>query len=84
MVLCASLLSSSFVIPPDVPTLIPVEKIASLEPGQTTQQILQFHFHQQLAIFSNKKRYRVKWRSKIGYFIKPLSLAMDVFMDNGS
>ncbi|XXG88063.1 hypothetical protein AAC387_Pa12g0327 [Persea americana] len=33
MVLSAFLLSSSFVIPQDVPTLIPVEKIASLEPG---------------------------------------------------
>ena len=61
MVLCASLLSSIFVIPQGVPTLIPVEEIASLEPGQTTKQILQFHFHQQLAIFCNKKRHLLSY-----------------------
>ena len=82
--LCASLLFSSFVMPQDVPTLIPVEEIASLQPGRTTKQILQFHFHQQLTIFCNKKTCPINLQSNIGYFIKPLSLVMDAFMDNGS
>ena len=81
--LCASILFS-FAIPQDVPTLIPGEEIAYLEPGQTTKQNLQFCFHQQLTVFCNGKRYPVKLWSDIGYFIKPLSLVMDAFMDNGS
>lgn len=76
-------------IPQDVPTLIPVEEIASLEPGQTAKQILQVRFHHhllplKLAIFCNGKKYPVKLRPDIGYFIKPLSLVMDVFMDKES
>lgn len=64
----------------DLPTLISVEEIASLELGQTTKQILRFHFHQQLAAFCNEKRYPdIHW-----FCIKPLSLVMDAFMDNGS
>eukprot|EP00268_Persea_americana_P062344 TRINITY_DN7988_c0_g2_i1.p1 TRINITY_DN7988_c0_g2~~TRINITY_DN7988_c0_g2_i1.p1 ORF type:complete len:644 (+),score=120.06 TRINITY_DN7988_c0_g2_i1:1696-3627(+) len=76
----------SSVIPRDVPTLIPVEEIASLEPGQTAKQILQVRFHHhllplKLAVFCHGKKYPVKLRPDIGYFIKPLSLVLDVFMD---
>ncbi|KAJ8629947.1 hypothetical protein MRB53_023270 [Persea americana] len=46
----------SFAIPQDVPTLIPGEEIAYLEPGQTTKQNLQFCFHQQLTVFCNGKK----------------------------
>ncbi|XXG72719.1 hypothetical protein AAC387_Pa07g1754 [Persea americana] len=74
----------SFALPQDVPTLIPGEEIAYLEPGQTTKQNLQFRFRQQLTVFCSVKRYPVKLQSDIGYFIKPLSLVMDAFMGNGS
>ncbi|KAJ8636731.1 hypothetical protein MRB53_010998 [Persea americana] len=77
----------SSVIARDVPTLIPVEEIASLEPGQQQSKFFRFVFITtcypalKLAVFCHGKNYLVKLRPDIGYFIKPLSLVLDVFMD---
>ncbi|XVE99577.1 hypothetical protein REPUB_Repub03eG0211400 [Reevesia pubescens] len=73
----------------NVPTLVPVEEIASLEPGQTTRRILQVRFHHhllplKLALFCDGKKLPVKLRPDIGYFVKPLPMDVEVFMDKES
>lgn len=82
----ASETCESSVTPQDVPTLVPMEEIASLGPGQTAKRILQVRFHHhllplKLAMFCSEKRYPVKLRPDIGYFIKPLSMVIDAFLE---
>ncbi|XP_038711611.1 AP3-complex subunit beta-A-like [Tripterygium wilfordii] len=80
---------SSLVSRHDVPTLVAMEEIASLEPGQTTKRTLQAHFHHhllplKLKLFCNGKKFLVKLRPDIGYFVKPLPMEVEAFMDKKS
>ncbi|XP_009798611.1 AP3-complex subunit beta-A [Nicotiana tabacum] len=73
----------------DVPTLVPMEEIAKLEPGQIMQRILQARFHHhllplKLLLWCNGKKYPVKLRPDIGYFLKPLLMEIDVFSNKES
>ncbi|KAK1571525.1 hypothetical protein Q3G72_018592 [Acer saccharum] len=73
----------------DVPMLVPMEEIVSLEPGQTTKRILQVRFHHhllplKLALHYNGKKLSVKLRPDIGYFVKPLRMDMQAFIDKES
>lgn len=73
----------------DVPTLVPMEEIAKLEPGQIMQRILQARFHHhllplKLLLWCNGKKYPVKLRPDIGYFLKPLLMEIDVFSSKES
>ncbi|KAB2084957.1 hypothetical protein ES319_A05G369700v1 [Gossypium barbadense] len=54
----------------NVPTLVPMEEIASLEPGQTTRRIIQVYFHHhllplKLALFYDGEKLPVKLRPNI-------------------
>lgn len=69
----------------DVPTIVPMEEIISLEPGQITNRILQVRFHHhllplKLTLSCNGKKIPVKLRPDIGYFIKPLPMDMETFI----
>ncbi|KAF5729597.1 Affected trafxn cking 2 isoform 1 [Tripterygium wilfordii] len=80
---------SSLVSRHDVSALVAMEEVASLEPGQTTKRILQAHFHHhllplKLALFCNGKKFPVKLRPDIGYFVKPLPMDIEAFMDKES
>ncbi|KAF9674725.1 hypothetical protein SADUNF_Sadunf10G0156800 [Salix dunnii] len=73
----------------DVPTLVPMEEIASLEPGQTVKKIVYVCFHHhllplKLALYCNGKKLSVKLRPDIGYFVKPLPLDFEAFTDKES
>ncbi|KAJ0101891.1 hypothetical protein Patl1_06408 [Pistacia atlantica] len=73
----------------DVPTLVPMEKITSLEPGQIANRILQVRFHHhllplKLTLSCNGKKLPVKLWPDIGYFIKPLPMDMETFIDKES
>ncbi|XP_009624439.1 AP3-complex subunit beta-A [Nicotiana tomentosiformis] len=73
----------------DVPTLVPMEEIAKLEPGQIMQRLLQARFHHhllplKLLLWCNGKKYPVKLRPDIGYFLKPLLMEIDVFSSKES
>lgn len=73
----------------DMPTLVSMEEISSLEPGQTEKRILQVHFHhhllpRKLALFCNGKKFPVKLRPDIGYFVKPLPISVEDFRDKES
>ena len=73
----------------NVPTLVPMEEITSLEPGQTTRRILQVRFHHhllplKLALFCDGKKLPVKLRPDIGYFVRPLPMDVEVFTDKES
>ncbi|XP_016575524.1 AP3-complex subunit beta-A isoform X2 [Capsicum annuum] len=68
----------------DVPTLVPMEEITKLERGQVMQRTLQVQFHHhllplKLLLWCNGKKYPVKLRPDIGYFVKPLSMEIDMF-----
>ncbi|XP_055829161.1 AP3-complex subunit beta-A isoform X2 [Solanum dulcamara] len=68
----------------DVPTLVPMEEIAKLERGQVMQRTLQVRFHHhllplKLLLWCNGNKYPVKLRPDIGYFMKPLSMEIDMF-----
>lgn len=78
---CSSLTPQS-----DLPTLVPMEEITSLEPGQTLKRILEVRFHHhllplKLALHCNGKKLPVKLRPDIGYFIKPLPMDMETFIE---
>ncbi|GMI90298.1 beta-subunit of adaptor protein complex 3, protein affected trafficking 2, WEAK ACID TOLERANT 1 [Hibiscus trionum] len=80
---------SSLASSDDVPTLVPMESIASLEPGQTTRRILQVRFHHhllplKLALYCDGKKLPIKLRPDIGYFVKPLPMDVEVFIDRES
>lgn len=73
----------------DIPTLVPMEEINSLEPGDTLKRIMQVHFHHhllplKLALLYNGKKVPVKLRPDIGYFVKPLPLDLEAFTDKES
>ncbi|MBA0630375.1 hypothetical protein Godav_002484 [Gossypium davidsonii] len=73
----------------NVPTLVPMEEIASLEPGQTTRRINQVRFHHhllplKLALFYDGEKLPVKLRPNIGYFVKPLQIDVEAFTDKES
>ncbi|XP_015079431.1 AP3-complex subunit beta-A isoform X2 [Solanum pennellii] len=68
----------------DVPTLVPMEEIAKLERGQVMQRTLQVRFHHhllplKLLLWCNGKKYPVKLRPDIGYFVKPLPMEINMF-----
>ncbi|OMO96839.1 hypothetical protein COLO4_15058 [Corchorus olitorius] len=70
----------------NVPTLVPIEEISSLEPGQTARRILQVRFHHhllplKLTLFCNGKKHPAKLRPDIGYFVKPLPIDVETFTD---
>ncbi|KAL9418434.1 hypothetical protein AB3S75_036403 [Citrus x aurantiifolia] len=70
----------------DLPTLVPMEEITFLEPGQTMKRILEVRFHHhllplKLALHCNGKKLPVKLRPDIGYFIKPLPMDMETFIE---
>uniref|UniRef100_A0A6N2NCD6 AP-3 complex subunit beta n=1 Tax=Salix viminalis TaxID=40686 RepID=A0A6N2NCD6_SALVM len=73
----------------DVPTLVPMEEIASLEPGQTVKKIVYVCFHHhllplKLALYCNGKKLPVKLRPDIGYFVKPLPMDFEAFKEKES
>ncbi|KAJ6717904.1 AP-3 COMPLEX SUBUNIT BETA [Salix purpurea] len=73
----------------DVPTLVPMEEIASLEPGQTVKKIVYVCFHHhllplKLALYCNGKKLSVKLRPDIGYFVKPLPMDFEAFTEKES
>ncbi|KAK6933168.1 AP-3 complex subunit beta, C-terminal domain [Dillenia turbinata] len=73
----------------DLPTLIPMEEISSLEPGQAMKVILQVRFNHhllplKLALWCNGKKHAVKLRPDIGYFVKPLPMDIKAFKDKES
>lgn len=77
--------ASSLTPQSDLPTLVPMEEITSLEPGQTLKRILEVRFHHhllplKLALHCNGKKLPVKLRPDIGYFIKPLPMDMETFI----
>lgn len=81
---CSSLPSDN-----DLPILVPMEEITSLEPGQTTKRIVYVHFHHhllplKLALYCNNKKFSVKLRPDIGYFVKPLPMDIEAFTDKES
>lgn len=81
---CSSLTSHS-----DLPTLVPMEEITYLEPGHTMKRILKVRFHHhllplKLSLHCNGKKLPVKLRPDIGYFIKPLPMDMETFIDKES
>ncbi|XP_020233939.1 AP3-complex subunit beta-A [Cajanus cajan] len=73
----------------DKPALISMEEIPSLEPGQTAKRTLLVRFHHhllplKLALFCNDKKFPVKLRPDIGYFVKPLPISIEDFRDKES
>lgn len=81
---CSSLPSQN-----DVPNLISMEEIASIEPGQSVKSILHVRFHHhllpvKLALWCSGKKYLVKLRPDIGYFVKPLPMDFEVFVNKES
>ncbi|WCJ19629.1 AP-3 complex subunit beta [Euphorbia peplus] len=73
----------------DVPVLVPVEEIESLEPGQTTKRIIHVHFPHhllplKLALYCDGKKIPIKLRPDIGYFVKPVPMDIEVFKDKES
>ncbi|KAI4372981.1 hypothetical protein MLD38_011156 [Melastoma candidum] len=73
----------------NVPTLIPMEEIACLEPGETMKRTIQVHFHHhllplRLALYSDGRRIPVKLRPDIGFFIKPLPMDSEAFTNKES
>ncbi|KAL8137462.1 hypothetical protein V2J09_003463 [Rumex salicifolius] len=72
-----------------VPTLVPMEEIESLEPGQMTKRIIQVRFLHHLlplkmVLCCNGKGFPVKLRPDIGYFVKPLPMDVEAFKSKES
>ncbi|GAB4831805.1 hypothetical protein Ancab_005820 [Ancistrocladus abbreviatus] len=68
----------------NVPTLVPMEEIDVLERGQMTKRVIEVHFHHhllpiKLVLWCNGKKYPVKLRPDIGYFVKPLLMDIEAF-----
>ncbi|KAL7108963.1 hypothetical protein ACP275_06G146100 [Erythranthe tilingii] len=73
----------------EVATLAPMEEIGSLDPGQTTNRILQVRFEHhllplKLVLWCNGRKQTVKLRPDIGYFIKPLPMDIEAFVKKES
>ncbi|KAL8102948.1 AP3-complex subunit beta-A isoform X2 [Apium graveolens] len=63
----------------DVKTLVPMEEIPYLEPGQSTTKIMEVHFHHhllpiKLVLRCSGLKLPVKLWPDIGYFVKPLPM----------
>nr|GMC63720.1 AP3-complex subunit beta-A [Ipomoea batatas] len=72
-----------------VPSLVPMDEIAALEPGETSQRTLQVHFHHhllplKLILLCNGKKHPVKLRPDIGYFVRPLPMSIELFSSKES
>ncbi|KAL9226602.1 hypothetical protein vseg_002394 [Gypsophila vaccaria] len=68
----------------DVPTLVLMEEINTLETDRMEKRVLQVRFHHhllplKLSLWCNGKKYPVKLRPDIGYFIKPLEMDVLAF-----
>lgn len=73
----------------DVPTLVPMEQIDSLEPNQMIKRVLHVRFHHhllplKLSLWCNGKKHAVKLRPDIGYFVKPLQMDVAAFRNKES
>ncbi|XP_011091514.1 AP3-complex subunit beta-A isoform X2 [Sesamum indicum] len=65
-------------------TLVSMEEISSLAPGQTTNRILHIRFEHhllplKLVLWCDGRKQPVKLRPDIGYFIKPLPMDIEAF-----
>ncbi|XP_073120228.1 AP3-complex subunit beta-A [Henckelia pumila] len=70
----------------EVPTLLPMEEIVTLEPGQTTNRALQVCFRHhlmplKLVLWCNGEKHLVKLQPNIGNFIKPLPMDIEAFLN---
>lgn len=73
----------------DVPTLVPMDEISSLEPGETVKRVLQVCFQHhllplKLKVLCNNKKHSIKLWPDIGYFMKPLIMNMEAFLHKES
>lgn len=73
----------------DDPIMASIEEITSLEPGQTAKRTIQVRFHHhllplKLALFCNGKKFPVKLRPDIGYFVRPLTMDTQAFTNKES
>ncbi|CAJ1970902.1 unnamed protein product [Sphenostylis stenocarpa] len=73
----------------DKPALVSMEEIPSLEPGQTENRMLLVRFHHhllplKLSLFCNDKKFPVKLKPDIGYFVKPLPISIEDFREKES
>ncbi|XP_047330005.1 AP3-complex subunit beta-A isoform X2 [Impatiens glandulifera] len=73
----------------DVPTLVPMEEIDSLEVGQTIKRVIQVQFHHhllplKLVLWYNSQKQSVKLRPDIGYFVKPFPMDGKIFTNKES
>lgn len=84
-----SLSESVLVSHGEVETLIPMEEIDKLNPGQTTDRVLQVRFEHlllplKLVLWCDGRKKQVKLRPDIGYFIKPLPMDIEAFLKKES
>lgn len=75
--------------PVEVPTLLPMEEIVTLESGQTTNRALQVCFRHhlvplKLVLLCNGEKHLVKLQPNIGNFIKPLPMDIEAFLNKES
>ncbi|KAL8470498.1 hypothetical protein ACS0TY_033119 [Phlomoides rotata] len=73
----------------EVATLVPMEEIRVLNPGQTTSRVLQVRFKHhllplKLVLWCDGRKQQVKLRPDIGYFIKPLPMDIEAFLKKES
>ncbi|XP_057788950.1 AP3-complex subunit beta-A [Salvia miltiorrhiza] len=73
----------------EVATLFPMEEIGVLNPGQTTDRVLQVRFEHhllplKLVLSCDGRKQQVKLRPDIGYFIKPLPMDSESFLKKQS
>eukprot|EP01018_Ginkgo_biloba_P021382 Gb_19472 [translate_table: standard] len=73
----------------DTPTVIPMQEIPCLEPGQATEADLHVCFHHQLVpiklgVFCNRKCYSVRLMPEIGALLRPLSMSAVAFTSKES
>ena len=73
----------------DMLSLVSMEEISTLEPGQMEKRNVHVHFHHhllplKLALFCDDKKFPVKLRPDIGYFVKPLQISIEEFRDKES
>lgn len=66
-----------------------MEEITSLEPGDIMKRTLQVRFHHhllplKLTLWCSGKKYPVKLRPDIGYFVKPLPMEVELFTQKES
>lgn len=70
----------------EFPKMLPLEEITLLHPGQKVKKILQVWFTHhllpvKLTVLCNGQKYPVKLQPDIGYFLKPLSLDFNTFLE---